>query len=104
MIQKIVAIYENGVLRLLRPLSPLELDEHSQVEIAVHPVKGTESSEAHRDLVRNILVAAGLASDVPDSTTNLPAISDARREELAILFSRDGPLSELIRKEREDDK
>jgi predicted DNA-binding antitoxin AbrB/MazE fold protein len=99
MAQRITAIYEDGVLR---PLSPLELPEHSQVEIDIHQVSSAIDSPAHRDQVNQALVKAGLS--LPSVDTTAPAatqLSPERREELARLFSAGGPVSELISEDRE---
>ncbi|MEW6213521.1 MAG: antitoxin family protein [Acidobacteriota bacterium] len=98
MSQKITAIYENGILR---PLTPLELPDHSRVEIEVRGVDMPENM-AHREQVRLTLVDAGLS--LPVSFTEArdhSAISAERREALARLFSADRPLSELIDEDRE---
>jgi len=98
MSQRVTAIYENGVLRLL---SPLELPEHSQVEIDIHHVTTIKNRLAHRDQVRQTLVAAGLSLSIPEAITHDSSpLSAERREELARLFSADRPLSELISEDR----
>jgi predicted DNA-binding antitoxin AbrB/MazE fold protein len=99
MAQRITAVYEDGVLR---PLSPLELPEHSQVEIDIHQVSSAIDRPAHRDQVNQALVKAGLS--LPCIDTTAPAatrLSPERREELARLFSVGGPVSELISEDRE---
>ena len=99
MAQRITAIYEDGVLR---PLSPLELPEHSQVEIDIHQVFSAIDRPAHRDQVNQALVNAGLS--LPSIDTTAPAatqLSQERREELARLFSVGRPVSELINEDRE---
>lgn len=57
MTNPIAAIYENGVLR---PLTPLELPEHTTVQIYVQPAASADSEE-HRRQVHAALVAAGLS-------------------------------------------
>jgi predicted DNA-binding antitoxin AbrB/MazE fold protein len=52
MTHRVTAIYEDGVLR---PLSSLELPEHSQVEIDIHQVSSATDSPAHRDQVNQAL-------------------------------------------------
>jgi predicted DNA-binding antitoxin AbrB/MazE fold protein len=97
--QRITAIYEDGVLR---PLSPLELPEHSQVEIDIYQVSSARDLPAHRDQVNQALVKAGLS--LPSINTTAPAatlLSPKRREELARLFSVGGPVSKLIGEDRE---
>jgi predicted DNA-binding antitoxin AbrB/MazE fold protein len=64
MTQTITAVYENGILR---PLTPLVLPEHSQVEIEVRSVSG-QSAPTRRERARLALVAAGLlVSDNADA-------------------------------------
>jgi predicted DNA-binding antitoxin AbrB/MazE fold protein len=99
MARRVTAIYEGGVLR---PLSPLELPEHSQVEIDINQVASATDRSAHRDPVNQALVKAGLS--LPPIDTTPPAatqLSPERREELARLFSVGGPISELISEDRE---
>ena len=99
MAQRITAIYEDGVLR---PQSPLELPEHSEVEIDIHQVSSATDSPAHRDQVNQALVNAGLSLPSIDITDRAATtLSPERREELARLFSVGGPVSELISEDRE---
>ena len=99
MAQRITAIYEDGVLR---PLSPLELPEHSQVEIDIHQVASATDRPAHRDQVNQALVKAGLTLPSSDTAArDATRLSPERREELAGLFSVVGPVSELINEDRE---
>lgn len=56
MTQTITAVYENGILR---PLTPLALPEHSQVEIEVRTI-AEEFASARRERARLALAAAGL--------------------------------------------
>ena len=94
MAQRVTAIYEDGVLR---PLSPLELPEHGQVEIDIHQVNSATDRPVHRDQVNQAMVKTGLS--LPSIDITAPAatpLSPKRREELARLFSVGGPISELI--------
>jgi predicted DNA-binding antitoxin AbrB/MazE fold protein len=92
--QRKTVIYEDGILR---PLSPLELPEHSQVEIDIHRVDSATGRPAHRDQVNQALVKAGLSLPCIDTTARAATpLSPERREELARLFSAGGPVSELI--------
>ncbi len=86
------AIYEDGILR---PLAPLALPEHTQVQVSVRVVAGTSVLE-HQQQVDEALVRAGLM--LPASAPpHLPApLSPLRREELARRFAVGQPLSELI--------
>src|SRR5215216_5691113 len=99
MAQRITAIYEDGVLY---PLSPLELPEHSQVEIDIHQVSSATDRPAHRDQVNQALIKAGLSLPSIDKTAHASArLSPERREELAQLFLVGGPISEFISEDRE---
>ena len=94
MAQRVTAIYEDGILR---PLSPLELPEHSQVEIDIHQVASATDRPAHRDQINQALVNAGLSLPSIDITARAATrLSPERREELARLFSVGRPISELI--------
>src|SRR5215216_7808637 len=94
MAQRITAIYEDGVLY---PLSPLELPEHSQVEIDIHEVSSATDRPAHRDQVNQALVKAGLSLPSIDTTArSATRLSSELRAELAQLFSVGRPISELI--------
>ena len=99
MTQRITAIYEDGVLR---PLSPLNLTEHSKVEIAVYQSSSQSDEQSHREMVDKILLDSGLWSPVQDASDEiLTPLSDQRRQELADLLAVGGPLSEAINEERE---
>ncbi|MFQ5613286.1 MAG: antitoxin family protein [Anaerolineae bacterium] len=99
MSNSITAIYENGVLR---PLTPLELPENTQVQIQVHRVSmPAGDSIAHRRRVREALIAAALSLPTPEAPPTASPLSAERRQELAQLFSAGRPLSELIVEERE---
>jgi predicted DNA-binding antitoxin AbrB/MazE fold protein len=98
MAHRITAIYEDGILR---PLSPLELPEHSQVEIDIHKVDSADRL-AHRDQINQALIKAGLSlPSINITTRSATRLSPERREELAQLFSIGGPISELISEDRE---
>lgn len=99
MAHRVKAIYEGGVLR---PLSPLELPEHSQVEIDIHEVSSAIDRPAHRDQVNQAMIKAGLSLRSVDTTAAAATqLSPERREELAQLFLVGGPVSELIGEDRE---
>ena len=92
------AVYENGVLRLL---TPLELPEHTQVQIYVQPTQPETDAMAHRREVRAALVAAGLSLPATNAPSPSDLLSADQRAELARRFSAGRPLSELIIEERE---
>ena len=85
--QTTTAIYENG---LLRPVTPLDLPEHSEVEITIHV-----GDDSLRPKVRKALRLANHSNKTED------AISNERRAELTKIFSAEKPLSEYIDEDRE---
>lgn len=89
----ITAIYENGVLR---PLSPLSLKEHQTVRIQVLP----EDSVAELARITQSLITAGLMTPPPRSDVE-PVSEDAWRElteKLKVIAGK--PLSEILIEER----
>jgi predicted DNA-binding antitoxin AbrB/MazE fold protein len=96
----IIAVYEKGVLK---PLIPLELPEHTQVQIYIKQMSASEHSE-NRRRVKAALIAAGLSLPLSQQEISAPCseLSPERREELARLFAEGGPLSELIIAERDE--
>jgi len=98
MITLVNAIYENGVLR---PLTPLDLPEHTQVQISVQPLPTPDEAQEHRRQVHEALVAAGLIRPTSASPSTRQPLSPEERAELARRFSGDRPLSDLIIEERE---
>jgi predicted DNA-binding antitoxin AbrB/MazE fold protein len=81
------AIYENG---LLRPVAPLDLPEHSEVEITI---------QINNDSLHSKVRKALKLENQPNQTE--PVISDKRRAELAKIFSAEKPLSDYINEDRE---
>lgn len=98
MTNTVTAIYEEGVLR---PLTPLSLPEHSRVLIQVEQVEAVDETTPHRRHIREALIAAGLSQPVSIPLPASSPLSSERREELARSFSTGGPLSKLIIEERE---
>ena len=99
--QTITAIYANGVLR---PLTPLELEDQSQVELEVRSVKSAESTPAEeRQRIIEALAQAGLLANAP-APYPIPEepISEEEEEELAQIFAGEKPLSEIIIEERRE--
>jgi predicted DNA-binding antitoxin AbrB/MazE fold protein len=94
----ITAVYENG---LFRPLTPLALPEHTQVQLQVLSGSGEESPAEHRRRVREVLVAAGLSLPTESVAPETKPLSDERREELARILASGGLLSEVILTERD---
>ena len=85
--QTTTAIYENG---LLRPAVPLDLPEHSEVEITVY----SKEDSLHRQ-VRKALKSENQSNETED------VISNERRAELAEIFSAEESLSDYINEDRE---
>ncbi|MEC4812088.1 MAG: antitoxin family protein [Scytonema sp. PMC 1069.18] len=90
----ITAVYENGVLR---PLNPLSLQEHQTVQIQVL----TEEPAMDAEQIIQSLVAAGLVSSPPRQEDVEPVSEEAWRELTQRLEASLGkPLSEIIIEER----
>lgn len=100
MAQTITAVYENGVLR---PLTPLTLPEHAQVELDVRPVVAPADAEAQREQVRRALADAGLLASTAPVSEQKPPLSAQERSALAQTLAEGGvaPLSTAILEERE---
>jgi len=90
----ITAVYENGVLR---PLKPLSLPEHTQVEIQIIEPASTDVEERKR--VRWALMAAGVIQPQP-VTDPIQPVSEMALAAAAQALGQAGPLSELIIAER----
>lgn len=95
--QTITAVFENGVLR---PLSSLDLPEHTEVQVTITVPPPSVAAEVERQHVRAALIAAGLTLPVQGSPQALP-LSEEERNTLARRITAGRPLSELIIEERE---
>ena len=89
-----LAIYEDGVLCLLTPVS---LPERARVRLAI---LSEEEPEDELRRAQAVLIAAGLVKP-PGPQLELRSISQDRRAELARLYAKGGPLSEVIITERD---
>jgi len=99
--QTITAIYANGVLR---PLTPLELEDQAQVELEVRSVKSAKSAPPdERRQIIEALAQAGLLANAP-ALYPIPEepVSEEEEEELAHIFAGEKPLSEIIIEERQE--
>src|SRR5690242_1111935 len=78
----ITAVYENGVFR---PLTPLALPEHAEVEISIRTqTPDVDDAEAHRRRVHNVLTAAGLRLPTAAGADMLEGLlSEEERQRLA---------------------
>lgn len=96
----ITAVYENGVLR---PLEPLPLPEHAQVEIDVREIITDDSDQRQRERVDAALADAGLLVSPSVAATAAAPLSDDARAQLAQKLADAGvpPLSSAIIDERE---
>ena len=89
-----MAVYEDGVLRLLTPVA---LPERARVRVQILTEEETED-EVHQ--AEAALIAAGLVKPMSPSST-CPTVSKSRRAELARLYAVGGPLSQGIIAERD---
>ena len=96
MSQTITVIYADGVLR---PLTPLDLPEQTEIELEVMRVATPEEDE--RSLVLRALADAGVIINKPYEPLPPSPISDEERERLGRVFAVGKPLSEIIVEERE---
>lgn len=92
------AVYENGVLR---PLSPLALPEHCQVELAVQAI--TVPPQAARERVRTALARAGILAERAETGEAVQPMDADERNALAQRLADAGvtPLSAAILDERD---
>ena len=96
MSETIVTIYEQGVLR---PLKPLSLPENTQVRIQI--VAPTLPAQEERLRVREALLDAGVIRP-RQLTEPVQPVSEAELEKAARALAAAGPLSELVMAEREE--
>ena len=100
MSQRVTAIYENGVLR---PLAPLDLPEHTRVEIELEIEIGQNAPAAHAQAVRHALRRAGVSlSPLPLTNATAERLPDEEQDALARRFASDRPLADLISEDREE--
>lgn len=88
------AIYENGTLRLLTPVS---LPERARVRVQIQE---EDKIENEMQRVVAVLEASGLVKPAQQLQSR-STVSPARRVELAQLYAAGGPLSEWIIAERD---
>jgi predicted DNA-binding antitoxin AbrB/MazE fold protein len=96
--QTIRAIYENGVLR---PLTALELPDHTEVRIRVETTPERPEAEAHRRAVDDALIAAGLLTPRSADQAASRPLTDGERDALSRRIPGGRPLSEIILEERD---
>jgi len=96
MAEMVTAVYENG---LLRPLRPLNLQERQMVRLQVLP---EEPVEDEGEAAIRVLVGAGLVTPPPRRSNVAPMAEEERRELADRLGHAPGkPLSEVIIEDRE---
>ncbi|MBN1313854.1 MAG: DUF104 domain-containing protein [Anaerolineales bacterium] len=88
-----LAIFEDGVLRLLTPIS---LPDQSRVRLSILSEEDPEEA-LHR--AETALIDAGLVKPAHPQQ-RIRSISQERRAELAHLYAKGSPLSEIIIEER----
>jgi predicted DNA-binding antitoxin AbrB/MazE fold protein len=95
MTETVTAVYENGVLR---PLRPLKLRERQTVRLQIVPEELTDNED---ETAIRMLVEAGILTP-PPSRSDLEPISEQERRELADRLGRapGKPLSEIIIEDR----
>ena len=96
--QTIRAIYEDGVLR---PLTPLEIPDRTEVQIRVEAAPERTDAQTHRRHVDAALVAGGLLLPRLNSAPSHSPLTNAARDALARHIPSGRPLSEIILEERD---
>jgi predicted DNA-binding antitoxin AbrB/MazE fold protein len=96
---KVPAIYENGILR---PLKPLALPERARVQVQIKRISDADEVADHRLAVNAALAAAELLDETVDYSARAVELTEERREELAYRFAEEGPVSTIIIAERGD--
>lgn len=89
-----IAVYEQGALRLLKPLS---LPEHARVRLVIRQIDATDELRQ----AEQVLLATGLVTP-PSVSPARPPVSDVRLAETAVRYAVGGPLSDLIIAERDE--
>jgi predicted DNA-binding antitoxin AbrB/MazE fold protein len=95
--RSIAVVYEKG---MLRPLSPLNLPEHTRLEIQI--VAARDESKHDAEKAAQILVKAGLVQPSVLRESAPALISDDERREVADAYGRAGALSDVIIAERDE--
>lgn len=95
MSQNIQVIYENGVLR---PLKPLDLPENIVFEVDLREADDT-SAETMNAKAKRVLREAGLVSSIKFPTAE--KISDEERRRIGRLFSGEKSLGDYVDEDRE---
>jgi predicted DNA-binding antitoxin AbrB/MazE fold protein len=97
MVEIVTAVYENGVLR---PLRPLNLRERQTVRLQIVQEEPAEDENESEAAIR-ILVEAGLLTP-PPRRSDVDSVSEQARRELADRLGRapGKPLSEIIIEDR----
>jgi predicted DNA-binding antitoxin AbrB/MazE fold protein len=98
MTEIVTAVYENGILR---PLRPLDLREHQTVRLQLLPEEPSEEEDEGEAALR-ILVSAGLMRPPQPGTPPPDPVSEEKRRALAERLAQapGKPLSELVIEDR----
>ena len=91
----IAVVYEQGVLR---PLHPLNLPDHTKLEIRIVNAFDEETTEA--DKAYQVLYQAGLVQ--PALSIHVDPIPERELQRAADAFGQAGPLSDVIIAERDE--
>lgn len=92
------AVYENGTLRLL---SPLSLPEHTQVKVIVMPVSAATGNAVSRARVRAALEEARVRAALDVGIKHIQPLSVAERAAIASAIAEGPSLSEIIIRDRD---
>jgi predicted DNA-binding antitoxin AbrB/MazE fold protein len=95
--RSIAVVYEKG---MLRPLSPLNLPEHTRLEIQI--VEAEDESKRDAEKAYQILVQAGLVQPPILREREPTLISAKERREVADAYGLAGSLSDVIITERDE--
>ena len=93
--ETIAAVYEQGVLRLLKPL---QLPEHTRVQVQI--TLPSSRGQKERQRVRQALLDAGVIRPRPPMGP-IPQVSETQLAAASRALAAAGPLSELIIAERD---
>lgn len=94
--RSIAVVYEKG---MLRPLSPLNLPEHTRLEIQI--VEAEDESKHDAEKAYQILIQAGLVQPSVLRDRQPAPISAKERREVADAYGLAGSLSDVIITERD---
>lgn len=91
----IAVVYEQGVLR---PLQPLDMPEHTKLEIRI--VNAFDKETTNADKAYQVLCQGGLVQ--PALLVHVDPIPESELQRVADAFGQAGPLSDVIIAERDE--